>query len=160
MPVTRNVASAAVFAFAGALFAQTPADTIAQLSREVRQLQIELTQHKLESHQARARKLEKRAARAEDDLRRAEGEEVSGRSELLTIDTQLARSDLPDDERSELQNLRNNLLTDGQQRVKQQRATTQERQTELTAQLARERGLIRELEQRLAELQPTGNPRR
>ena len=139
--------------------AQHPACTerIVELSRQVASLQAELTALRLQWTLATVQNLEEQLARAAADRAVVEQDDKSNRDELLNAEVQLAQRDLSDEERTELQNLRNALLTDSHAALRQRQTAASIRETALRDQLARNKAAAEELQQRLQLLQRPAN---
>jgi hypothetical protein len=130
---------------------------IGELSRQVASLQAEVTALRLQWTLAAVQSIEEELARAAADRAVMEQDDKSNRDEVLNAEMQLARRDLSDEERTELQNLRNALLTDAHTAVRQRQTAASARQTALRNQLVRNKEAAEELQQRLQLLQRATN---
>ena len=155
----REILVALVLA-AAVLFGQSSAEDhtscmqrIVELSREVAQVQIELASYRLESRQANVQNLEVRLARAVAERHAADQEAQSNREDALNVEIQLSRNDLRDDEKAELQNMRNTLLGEEQFTAQERRSVASQAEAALRDQLARENAATAELQKRLQILQ-------
>ena len=126
---------------------------LAELSERVRQLELELAVHQIDSHAYRSTQLEEQLGSAVSGRRRTEIEQAGTNSELLNIATQLSRSDLQQDERTELETLQNRLLTEVPQQLYAEQVSVGQRESALRKQLEHEQALTLELQRRVALLQ-------
>jgi hypothetical protein len=146
---------AAIFAV-GVSIAQKPGvaevPSPEQMSRELRRLEIELTALQLETIEARLKKIEKQIARIAVEIRQSESEETAGRSELVSITEQLARSELTAGERTELEAMQTGLLGDGLARIRERLKAARDKELALRGLLENKTLAALELRQRLKKL--------
>jgi hypothetical protein len=116
-------------------------------------MQIEFTEYRLQWHQANVQGLEAQLTRAVAERKSAEQEEKSNGDDVLNVEIELARKELGEDERAELQSLRTSLLGEGHAAVQQRQRIATEWETVFRDQLAREKAAIEELQKRLRALQ-------
>jgi hypothetical protein len=125
----------------------------ADLTRQLAQLQMEVISYRLQASHNNVRTLETDLARIVTERRLAEQEEKANRDDVSSADVQLARSDLSEEERSELQSLRSALLVEGHAELRHRQNTAVERESAIRDQVARENAVIAGLEERLQTLQ-------
>jgi hypothetical protein len=133
------------------------AQRIGELSRQVASLEAEVTALRLQWTLATVQSIEGQLARVAADRAVVEQDDKSNRDELLNAEIQLARRDLSEEERTELQNLRNALFTDAPAAVRQRQSTASASETALRDQLARNKAAAEELQKRLQLLQRPAN---
>jgi hypothetical protein len=123
------------------------------MSRQLAQLRMEFTAYRLQSHQSKVRRLEVRLARAVSERGLADQEERTNRDDLSNAGLMLARNDLTQAERTELEKLRDGLIAEASAAVRHRQDTTAETEAALRRQLGHERAIAEELEKRMRSLQ-------
>jgi hypothetical protein len=129
---------------------------LTEVFRELHQLQIELAVQRLDWHESRVQATEARIAAAADDRLLAEQEQTAAGEEMLNINVLLSRPDLQEEERAELQSLRNGLITDGQDRLRRRQAAVSDRVSTLSRELEKERSSAQQMRRRIEALRVTG----
>jgi hypothetical protein len=119
------------------------------LLAEIRSLRIELLRERLERTQLRISDLERQVAKAETDRVQADGFERAQITELAELQERLARPGVSPEDRTDLEQYRNQIINAGAPRIAEAAATNARLESELRQRLAHDQRVSRELREQL-----------
>jgi hypothetical protein len=122
------------------------------LLSEVRSLRIELLLQKIERTQSGIVELQSQLQRSEADLKHIGQQQHSQSEEIAELQQLLNQPAISQEERSQLEANRSQIMTDGAARLKERASVSARRSSELREQLGRQQRLNQQLLETLREL--------
>lgn len=127
-------------------------ETVRQLSEEVRELKLELAAHKLAHHEERLREVETQLNRLAGEQRQIEDTEAASRAELGQTELMLAGGGLPEADMAALQAVRNSLVTERSEQLREDALLLRQKEYSLRAQAGQEQAQINVLREKIRGL--------
>ncbi len=117
----------------------------AGLREQLRQLRLEFTVHLLECEERRLRKMERLASKAAAGSLTLQTEILATHQDSMALDAQLVRPDLADEERAELDRLRQGPLRESDDRLRRRQDAAGKEESALRIRMERQRRAVEDL---------------